>query len=1338
MQPRVLQRLVLTGVLVLAAGVTAVSTAEARPSRPAPRTGTTAFNLFQGVRALRLNSNRWDCNSIENFGNICSDPSGSGTVEGGYWPNGTPDNYVFNGGLQLAGTVSYPGGSGPWQGDTVGVFFMDPRGDQRQGASVTNIFNSLNVSDVAEWPSAAYVKDPTLYNAKLLGRLSISQQDTWVRYWDGDPSLSAGRTHMMGVLVEQRGLLWNFPSGNQDILYFLFRFINITSTNAADYASLDSAGYSAGDINDIVNIAQDFHNRVLATYAINLPSGGYTFKNLFAAFFQDADEGNSSFNFSTAVLPFAMVAVEKSNFAEPTWLYPASAFSAPFYPAPGFEGVKYLKSPVNPTTGKEFGISVWGNTCNGCGLLNDAVGTSQMYRYLSGHVTPALGDGVCNSDPILLHTCANLQTAADTRFYEASGPFDLAPGHSSTIVVAMIAAAPLASWAATSNGIYAMPAGKITPLLGVDASTPGQTFSPGWPASPDTLALIGTASGARVCNPTADAANWPNCAKYDLIRDPIERAMGWGQFSDANGDGTIEQNEVQTAPGSLLDKAKVAQAIFDAQFLLPFAPEAPQFYLIPGDNQVTVVWQKSSTENPTTGGDPYYAVASDPTSALYDPDYRKFDVEGYRIWRGRTAAEMQVVAQFDYPGTSFIDYTGQVYDANNPNCAPELGLSGANCSVSFQYPYTGTGPSVSYDVAGDLIQIPPGGRTQLANGNVYIISADTAVVGGGTGYPALNDGGVPFAFVDNSGVLDGFQYYYAVTAFDVNSVKSGPSSLQSALVPKSVVPRASSDQESAGALGALQYIGENGAFSPGSMPTLDPNTGIFSGPMPATNGIGLGFVAFVPQIVAKTDSLSVTIDSVVPADGFDGVPGTYYLHTHSPIGDAEVPISITADQTTGFDSVGGPFAAAYGSQSRSARYGGDSTYALYGQTFLRTDGTYDLTNQGRGIVNSAVASVSAKNPGDFNGPVWWDGTANDTMANPHGGKCHTNSETCYATAHPDNLAQTAGTLTGAQVFHLEAYATVGNSPMRVLHGALSYVDRAADINVYWGTGGAIDSVIDVSDHVVVPFNAKYRASWGILNDSSFVNTAQANTVDGNNNLLSWEDVFCVDPAPSITGACTGTTPAVLMNHARLSPVYFQTSASGTNLSAATATGNGFIFYMAGQLFVMQMSALPAAGTVWHYRNYSGIITGLPAALAGAGQGTLTLHAGVRPAAVPGLKLQIKFQPSVATTTTSDSTFANIHTVPDPYYVTNSLETSPDSKVLRFVNVPSQCIIRIYSVSGILIRVLTHNDPTNGAEVTWDLRNRNNQYVASGVYFYHVEAADGRTKVGRFTVVNYAQ
>ena len=105
---------------------------------------------------------------------------------------------------------------------------------------------------------------------------------------------------------------------------------------------------------------------------------------------------------------------------------------------------------------------------------------------------------------------------------------------------------------------------------------------------------------------------------------------------------------------------------------------------------------------------------------------------------------------------------------------------------------------------------------------------------------------------------------------------------------------------------------------------------------------------------------------------------------------------------------------------------------------------------------------------------------------------------------------------------------------------------------------------------------------------------------------------------------------------------------------------------------------------------------------------------------------------------SDSLLARVHTVPDPYYVTTALEASTNTKILKFVNLPPKAIVRIYSVSGVLVKILEHNDPSFGGEETWDLRTRNNQFVASGVYFYHVESSSGRTKIGRMTVVNFAQ
>ena len=39
--------------------------------------------------------------------------------------------------------------------------------------------------------------------------------------WEGNPAFAPGREHPLGILVEQRGMGWNFPAGNEDILYFI-------------------------------------------------------------------------------------------------------------------------------------------------------------------------------------------------------------------------------------------------------------------------------------------------------------------------------------------------------------------------------------------------------------------------------------------------------------------------------------------------------------------------------------------------------------------------------------------------------------------------------------------------------------------------------------------------------------------------------------------------------------------------------------------------------------------------------------------------------------------------------------------------------------------------------------------------------------------------------------------------------------------------------------------------------------------------------------------------------------------------------------------------------------
>jgi hypothetical protein len=60
------------------------------------------------------------------------------------------------------------------------------------------------------------------------------------------------------------------------------------------------------------------------------------------------------------------------------------------------------------------------------------------------------------------------------------------------------------------------------------------------------------------------------------------------------------------------------------------------------------------------------------------------------------------------------------------------------------------------------------------------------------------------------------------------------------------------------------------------------------------------------------------------------------------------------------------------------------------------------------------------------------------------------------------------------------------------------------------------------------------------------------------------------------------------------------------------------------------------------------------------------------------------------------------------------------------------------VTGILVDMLNHDDATGGGRLEWDLRNRNNQFVASAVYFFHVVTPEGDEHVGKFTVINAVQ
>jgi hypothetical protein len=92
----------------------------------------------------------------------------------------------------------------------------------------------------------------------------------------------------------------------------------------------------------------------------------------------------------------------------------------------------------------------------------------------------------------------------------------------------------------------------------------------------------------------------------------------------------------------------------------------------------------------------------------------------------------------------------------------------------------------------------------------------------------------------------------------------------------------------------------------------------------------------------------------------------------------------------------------------------------------------------------------------------------------------------------------------------------------------------------------------------------------------------------------------------------------------------------------------------------------------------------------------------------------------------------VRVVPNPYYNRSRYELSQFSRIMRFINLPERATVRIFSLSGQLVRTLEKTDPTTSV-LNWDLQTENRLPVASGVYVYHVEAPGVGTIFGRLVV-----
>jgi hypothetical protein len=106
---------------------------------------------------------------------------------------------------------------------------------------------------------------------------------------------------------------------------------------------------------------------------------------------------------------------------------------------------------------------------------------------------------------------------------------------------------------------------------------------------------------------------------------------------------------------ALAEVDNTAQFIYDMNWLLPGPPPPPQLTIIPGDVKVTLTWNSAPEITP----DPYYDVVND-SGTLFDPFYREYDFEGYRIWKSLTGqtGDWHLLAFYDlYNDILFEDTT---------------------------------------------------------------------------------------------------------------------------------------------------------------------------------------------------------------------------------------------------------------------------------------------------------------------------------------------------------------------------------------------------------------------------------------------------------------------------------------------------------------------------------------------------------------------------------------------------------------------------------------------------------------------------------------------------------
>jgi hypothetical protein len=832
-------------------------------------------------------------------------------------------------------------------------------------------------------------------------------------------------------------------------------------------------------------------------------------------------------------------------------------------------------------------------------------------------------------------------------------------------------------------------------------------------------------------------------------------------FGAAPGELTTNNAIINGEPIALFNNFVAAQAgvqaVFDAGFLVPTAPPSPAVELIPGDMQVTVLWGNL----PITAVDPFAKVALDPflRDETQNPDP---DAPGLGIFL--EAGQIVFVPALDVPGTTqgFVP-------------AGSAGLTGAEVTNPFFDP-----DFVIQDFEGFRVYRSRTGNSTLASesGNpddaVLIAQFDLVndIVEGefcieGTTVPtALEPGEVPFAVIckvtelqpigtnsglvfglvdrggvfpnpsDGPGLINGIPVYYAVTSFSVNcgvptvagladefvadlDVAAACLTLESGRNLNPATPRSNASSFVDAALGAGALISnQTGAVVSEGMRTPLPigADGLLTGPIPASDTYSATVEVLQPELIPANFEVRIVIDSIPIAYEWFGCAVNDCAVMFTDPAFSQVPEGDQRGRAIHFHLEDGA---------------GNTLQTLNGPAVASvfTD-FHDFTTE-HTVFAAPLSILSPTDPGA--GPV-----ANVQWSTVIGQRDTQCARAGAGEAPCELLTGIGGTLPAS-------VAAFDFDP--AIYGQVAY----GDVEITWGNSGGVltlTRVHDLSNDVDVAFTPKHGdAKWGFAaatglgpEETAFLADAPGTPLTASGDVLWPDPLFSafggqnvgygtiwqagpdftdLSSNPNIFDLLTPSLSAFIAEFAQPDALtdtatLFTCPAAGGNrgCSGAGAGKQGTRLQIYNNWLQVSFNQLPADGETWLLR--------LPNSLASAPR-----------MPVPGTA--IRFNLSGGTNILANADLQAITVVPNPFIAANEITRGRGRQRVLFTNLPPQATIRIYTISGNLVRILEHGDLSGTAE--WDVRTRFDLLVASGNYYYHVTTPDGRTHLGRFAVIN---